>query len=548
MAAPNLGDVNLNLIERAGGAVLAFLAVAFAFTAPAMADDSYPYGDPRSAILHRPQDISAIPEGFLLATIGSVQRYQPRKSLKRVAGGGRRPITLDPIPATEAGIFGTYSVNADPSGGFVLTFGATEQIDRVSPDGNIVRVAGGRFGSGGDGGPVTSAALRFASDAAPTADGGLLIADSGNDRIRAVSPGGTISTVAGGGPLDSEIRDGATATDVHIPGPRIVIPLPDGGFAFLAGRREAVYEVRPDGVLQTLAGTGEPGFSGDGGPATEARLQLVSDIAVDAEGRLLIADAGNARVRRVAANGTISTVAGNGSRPYEANGVPATETTAQVNGISATADGGFLVLGDGRVRKVSPSGILETLAGIPAPSDCKDQPYSGRQGTIADESLAGGKPRDLIRGEAGDDEIAAGRAADCIDAGFDDDTVDAGSGRDVVDAGNGADEVLGEGGADLIYGSNGEDSLDGDGGRDTLYGGADADRTDGGRGRDRIFDGSGGDLVIGGRGNDTIDVASRFAGPDRVRCGPGRDVVKANSNDRVDRRSCEKIKGQRDGD
>ena len=143
-----------------------------------------------------------------------------------------------------------------------------------------------------------SSAFPFA--VAPTADGGLLIADTGNDRIRRVAPDGTITTVAGDG-IRGYGGDGGPATQAALNSPHNLAVLPDGGFLIADEGNNRVRRVWPNGTITTVVGTGEGGFSGDGGPPAAAELNQPKAIAVlpDYQG-FLLADAANSRVRLVA--------------------------------------------------------------------------------------------------------------------------------------------------------------------------------------------------------------------------------------------------------
>jgi hypothetical protein len=204
-------------------------------------------------------------------------------------------------------------------------------------------------------------------------DGGYLIADAGNDRVRRVFADGTIRTVAGTG-VYGDSGDGGPATAAEIFDPNGVAVMPDGGF-LIADGDYVVRRVFADGTITTVAGNGTPGFSGDGGPATAARLNVVYSVAVTADGGFLIADAGNRRVRRVSPTGIITTVAGTGVQGSSGDGGAA--TAAQLNdpdGIASTPDGGFLIADffGNRVRWVSPTGVITTVAGTGAASVFRD--------------------------------------------------------------------------------------------------------------------------------------------------------------------------------
>ena len=193
-----------------------------------------------------------------------------------------------------------------------------------------------------------------------------------------------------------------------------------------------IREISPGGTITTVAGTGEPGYNGDGIPATTAQIsgpsnfaQVVGplDIEATADGGFLFVDSGNRRVRRVGPGGTIETVAGTGRGGYNGDGIPATNARMSPREIALTDDGGFLVLDRKRIRKVSPEGEITTIAGMPKATICRAAPYSGFQGTAAADRIEGGPLRDLIRGEGGADTLIGAGQADCLIGGTADDVL-----------------------------------------------------------------------------------------------------------------------------
>jgi sugar lactone lactonase YvrE len=208
----------------------------------------------------------------------------------------------------------------------------------------VSTVAGdGRAGESGDGGPAIAARLRGPRDVAALPGGGLLIADTGNDRVRRVDAAGRIATVAGDGP-------------VRLSEPQGVAPLPGGGLLIADTGNHVVRRVAPSGETTTVAGReGRAGLAGDGGPAREALLDRPAAVAPLADGAFLIADTGNGRVRRVGPDGAIATVADGLSEPVD--------VAALTDGLVVAAQG------DGTVRRVAGDGPATVLAGrLQAPS------------------------------------------------------------------------------------------------------------------------------------------------------------------------------------
>jgi hypothetical protein len=257
-------------------------------------------------------------------------------------------------------------------------------VRRVSADGRVFRTAGtGELGYSGDGGPAVDAMLDGVHGVAILPDGGYVLADTGNDRIRRVWPNGTITTVAGNGEPGFS-GDGGPATEARIDAPRGVATLPDGDILIPDSSNHRIRRVAADGTITTVAGSGAPGFSGDGGPAVAAQLYLPFSVAPLPNGGFLIADAGNDRVRMVRADGTIATVAGTGVHAFSGDGGAATNAAvASPHAVAALPGGGFLIADtfNHRVRRVWPDGTITTVAGAGT------QGFSGDAGSATLASL-----------------------------------------------------------------------------------------------------------------------------------------------------------------
>jgi trimeric autotransporter adhesin len=250
----------------------------------------------------------------------------------------------------------------------VAVFAATGAFGGSS-GGTITTIAGtGHPGYSGDGGPATSAKI-FARGVAVDGQGNLYIgADS---RVRKVSPAGVITTFAGTGHPGNS-GDGGPATSAQLFYSDWVATDGQGNIYIADGFYNRVRKVSPSGTITAFAGTGAGGFSGDGGPATAAWLREPWGMAADKHGNVYIADHGNYRVRKVSPGGTITTVAGNGQPGFSGDGGPA--TSARLRGPDGVAvDGaGNLYISDGilngRVRKVSPGGTITTFIGNDSPN------------------------------------------------------------------------------------------------------------------------------------------------------------------------------------
>jgi uncharacterized protein (TIGR03437 family) len=281
-----------------------------------------------------------------------------------VAGNGAAGFSGDGGPATSASV-GPWGVAVDAAGNLYIA--GASRIRKVSPSGIISTAAGnGTRGFSGDDGPATSASLNQPSGVAVDAAGNLYIADYYNYRIRKVSPSGIISTAAGNG-TQGFSGDGGPATSAALDVPEAVA-VDAAGNLYIADSTNygRIRKVSPSGVISTVAGNGRYAFSGDGGPATSASLGFPEGVAVDAAGNLYIADSDNSRIRKVSPAGIITTVAGNGQRGYSGDGGPATSASLNVPWAVAADAAGNLYIADtrnGRIRKVSPSGTISTVAG-----------------------------------------------------------------------------------------------------------------------------------------------------------------------------------------
>jgi len=283
-----------------------------------------------------------------------------------VAGSGAAGHSGDGGPATEAQINDPSGVSVDGQGNLYIAEYWNHWIRKVDPNGIITTVAGtGTAGYSGDGGPATQAQLNYPWQIVADVAGNLYIADSVNHRIRKVDPNGIITTVAGTGTAGYS-GDGGPATQARINRPRGIALDAEGTLYFASSGDHRIRKVDPNGIISTVAGTGTAGYSGDGGPATQARFDTPAHLALDTSGNLYIADPWNGRIRKVDLSGIITTVAGDGDWDFGGDGGPATQAKlAAPHGVAVDTLGNIYIADNYnyRVRKVDPNGIISTVAG-----------------------------------------------------------------------------------------------------------------------------------------------------------------------------------------
>lgn len=227
-------------------------------------------------------------------------------------------------------------------------------------------VGNGNSGFSGDGGKATSATI------SPTGicfdkSGNMYIADQGNASIRKVDVNGNISTVAGNGKANFYyIGDGYKATSISLYLPRSVLVDALGNIYIAEVAYNRILKVTTDGIIHTIAGTGNYGYTGDGGLATKATLGNPTGMAIDKAGNLYLADFGNNVIRKINTSGIITTIAGNGHAGYFGDGGTASYSTLnQPTALTVDANGNLLIVdaGNNVIRKIDSKGVITTIAG-----------------------------------------------------------------------------------------------------------------------------------------------------------------------------------------
>ncbi len=298
---------------------------------------------------------------------GSVRLAQSFNSaIITMAGTGVRGYSGDGGPADQARLHYPKNIAFDSDGSLYIADSGNHRIRRIAPDGIITTVTG-RSGGGdlGDGGPADQARLWSPNGIALDSDGGLYIADSQNHRIRHIASDGIITTVAGTG-TSGYSGDGGFADQASLRNPMGVALGSDGSLYIADSMNNRIRRIAPDGIITTVAGTGTSGYSGDGGFADQAEFYTPQGIAFDSDGSLYITDVNNNRIRRVTPDGIITTVAGTGRIGYSGDGGSADQAMlSQPRDIALSTDGSFYIAGynNQRIRRVAPDGIITTVAG-----------------------------------------------------------------------------------------------------------------------------------------------------------------------------------------
>ena len=199
-----------------------------------------------------------------------VRKVTPGGTISAFAGTGIQGFSGDGGPAISARLTGPQGLAVDAEGNVFIADGNGARVRKVNSAGTITTIAGtGRIGFSGDGGHATSAQLGWPYGVAVDGQGNVYIAEEQGGRVRKVSPGGTITTFAGGG---SSTGDGGPATSAQVRNPHGVAVDGQGNVYIAEYASHRVRMVSPGGTITTIAGTGAGGFSGDGGPATSAQL------------------------------------------------------------------------------------------------------------------------------------------------------------------------------------------------------------------------------------------------------------------------------------
>lgn len=324
-------------------------------------------GPGASVILRQPQAVAYDAGRLVVADSGNSRVLTVgRDEATTVAGSsGLAGFAGDGSGARTADLALPLSVAAVAGGGLLIADSANHRIRRVLDTGEIETVAGsGVSGFGGDDGAATAAQLSFPGGVAAGRDGAFVIADTGNNRIREVSPSGIVTTIAGGSKRIRGARRDPSCASLNSPSGVAIGG--SGNLYFSDTGNNRVCRIAPDGSVSVVAGTGEQGYSGDDANARAATLARPTGLAVEPRGQLLIADTANNAIRRIGLDGKIRTVAGDGAAGFAGDSGPATDASLNSPaGVAAGDDGSFVIAdtANAALRRVSATGAIATIAG-----------------------------------------------------------------------------------------------------------------------------------------------------------------------------------------
>ena len=325
-----------------------------------------------------------------------------------IAGSGEKGYAGNGDIATAAELYYPTGIAIAKSGEIYFADQYNNRIRKIGTNGIISTFAGSdSAGYSGDGHIALAASFNLPASVAIDDAGTLYIADYGNNCIRQVNKKGLVSTYAGNG-KEGYSGDGADASRALLSSP-ISLATDNNGNLFIADQgNNCIRKISRDGIITTYAGTGVAGYKGDGGPATKAQITLPSGVATDKFGNVFLADPVNSCIRKIDANGIITTVAGKGNPGFAGDGCMANVALLWMPWSIAADKKGNLYIADqnnNRVRKVNPAGVISTYAGTGVAG------YSGDWGCAAAAEL--GFPWGLTLNDK-DELFIADWGANCI--------------------------------------------------------------------------------------------------------------------------------------
>ena len=325
------------------------------------------------------------PRGVAVDVSGNLYVVEGAGTIRKVTPGGV-VTTLAGSPGVWGTADGTGSaarfnspngMAVDASGNLYVA--DQDTIRKVTPGGAVTTLAGSPGVSGTTDGTGSAARFNAPWGVAVDASGNVYVADNGNDTIRKVTPGGMVTTLAGSPGVSGPDDGTGSAARFHTPNGMAA----DASGNLYVADQDAIRKVTPGGVVTTLAGS--PGVSGTAdGTGTAARFNGPTGVAVDGSGNLYVADGGTDTIRKVSPGGVVTTLAGSSAGSGYADGMGSAARFTQPGGVAVDGSGNLYVGDDDKIRKVTPGGVVTTLAGRPG-SGCAD----GRGRAASFSSIAG---------------------------------------------------------------------------------------------------------------------------------------------------------------
>ncbi len=398
------------------------------------------------------------------------------------AGSGAAASTGDGGPAANAALNWPYAMEWIADGAMLVAEVQGNRVRRIAPDGTITTVVGtGSGASTGDGGPATAATVNAPQGLAVAPDGvTYYIAERSGSRVRKVDASGTITTVVGA--LGAGFGgDGGPAGSAKVAGPEGLSVTPNGDL-YIADRnnhriRRVVHDaggtVSAASTITTVAGNGTQSFSGDGGPATAAAFNQPLGIVASADGSFVISDFNNRRIRRVASDGTVTTIAGTGAACGALalcgdGGLATGATLSFPAGIASDGAGGYVFADYSafRVRRIDSGGIITTVIGTGDTCGTTSRCGDGARAELASTA----EPTGVLIGPGGEIYMSGFghrirvRTPNPNNAPAGPQGVDGGQGAAGAAGTDGVQGGTGTAGADGAAGARGPDGQDGAGG------------------------------------------------------------------------------------
>jgi sugar lactone lactonase YvrE len=292
--------------------------------------------------------------------------YSQSYLITNIAGQRKFGYSGDGGLASNAHLGNPISVYADNAGNIYISDWGNSRLRVVNSSGIISTIAGnGVYGFSGDGGAATLAELGGPMGIFVDNLRNIYVADIGNERIRKIDASAAISTIAGNG-MYGFSGDGGPAVSAEFDDPAGICGDESGNIYVADEFNNRIRKISSGGIISTVAGCGARGYSGDGGAATLAEFYYPSGVAVDVAGNIFIADESNNCIRKVNLQGIISTIAGNGVSGYMGDGGPA--VAAELNNAAGIGldRAGNIYIADGfnsRIRKINTDGVISTIAG-----------------------------------------------------------------------------------------------------------------------------------------------------------------------------------------